>query len=125
MSGCNKCDDTGVVYEDGRELPCDCIIGETTFFMWASVIGPVTGEEIQRHFLRNSPEPIMVSGIPILATDLPGRREREIDLDLLEDEVRRLLSLLECREPSFNLWCEMMLRQLANIHALTSKALGK
>ena len=74
MSKCNKCNDTGVDETGNNDLPCDCPAGKTALFNIAGVQGPVTGEEMQKHFLNDSPEPIEIGEEDISASDLPGRK---------------------------------------------------
>ncbi|MEK7630172.1 MAG: hypothetical protein AAB432_02190 [Patescibacteria group bacterium] len=73
MPKCTECNGSGVIETGNNDLPCDCPAGDTAMFNEAGVIGPVTGAEIKRHFLNNSPEPIKVGNKPIDARDLPGR----------------------------------------------------
>ncbi|MDD2758566.1 MAG: hypothetical protein PHD72_04350 [Patescibacteria group bacterium] len=75
MPKCLKCNDIGLEDTGNNELPCDCPAGATALFNVAGVIGPVTGEEIRRHFLNGSPEPIHLGREPILASSLPGRKK--------------------------------------------------
>lgn len=70
---CKKCNDTGVIETGNNDLPCDCPAGATALFNEAGVDGPVTGDEIRRHFLNNSPEHIN-PGKTIPAWSLPGRK---------------------------------------------------
>jgi len=71
---CDKCNDTGVIDTGNNELPCDCPAGDQAMFNEAGVDGPVSGEEVRRHFLNSSPEPIETGGERISADDLPGRK---------------------------------------------------
>lgn len=71
MATCAKCNDTGSIDTGNNDLPCDCPAGDKALFNDAGVIGPITGAELKRHFLNNSPEPIRAARI--LASDLPGR----------------------------------------------------
>ena len=75
MPKCTKCNDTGVFETGNNDLPCDCPAGATALFNLAGVEGPVTGAEIQRHFLNGSPEPIRTGRDPIPASSLPGREK--------------------------------------------------
>lgn len=75
MSKCKRCDDTGVIETGNNDMPCTCPVGSTALFNQAGVEGPVTGAEIRRHFLNNSPDPIRTGRIPILASTLPGRQQ--------------------------------------------------
>lgn len=55
---CISCNDTGVIDTGNNELPCDqCPKGDTAKFNVAGVKGPITGAEVKRHYLNNSPEP--------------------------------------------------------------------
>lgn len=125
MPRCNRCGDSGVIETGNNDLPCDCPAGDVALFNQAGVVGPVTGAEIRRHFMNDSPEVIIIGAFAISASDLPGRRDRAIDLGELENEVRKLLLLLENPAPDFSLWSHLMLRRLANLHELTARALGK
>ncbi len=72
---CKKCGGTGVIETGNNDLPCDCPAGKTALFNQAGVVGPVTGEEVTKHFLNSSPDPIEPDGNSILlAENLPGRR---------------------------------------------------
>lgn len=75
MSTCSKCDDKGVIETGNNDLPCDCSTGQKALFNQAGIEGLVTGAEIQKHFLNNSPEPIMSGKNPIPATSLLGRKK--------------------------------------------------
>jgi hypothetical protein len=56
---CPKCNDTGVIETGNNDLPCDCPKGDTALFNSAWVKGgPITGAQLKRHFLNNSPERI-------------------------------------------------------------------
>ncbi|PIZ98913.1 MAG: hypothetical protein COX77_03115 [Candidatus Komeilibacteria bacterium CG_4_10_14_0_2_um_filter_37_10] len=70
---CNKCLGSGVIETGSNDLPCDCSKGNTALFNQAGVDGPVTGAEIKKHFLNNSPEPIKLDKKEISASSLPGR----------------------------------------------------
>lgn len=59
MAKCVKCGDTGVIETGNNDLPCDCPAGDTALFNTAGGDGPVTGKEMRRHFLNDSPEPIL------------------------------------------------------------------
>lgn len=72
---CKKCNDTGVEETGNNDLPCDCPAGRTARFNVAGVDGQVTGEEIERHFLNNSPQPIKTGRTSVLASRLPGRKK--------------------------------------------------
>lgn len=124
MSKCGKCNDTGVIETGNNDLPCDCPAGSTALFNEAGVEGPVTGEEIRRHFLNNSPEPIKTGGNPIPASSLPGR-EKGINLDELQLETEKLLSLLKDRQPGMVGWNMFLRERLQKLHHITSKALNK
>jgi hypothetical protein len=60
MAKCQKCGDTGVIETGNNDLPCGCPAGDTALFNEAGVRGPVTGLEIRKHFLNDSPEPIAI-----------------------------------------------------------------
>lgn len=72
---CDGCSDTGVVETGSNDMPCPCKRGMRTRFIIAGVEGEVSGEEVIRHFLRSSPQPIccVLPLHPIHAMDLPGR----------------------------------------------------
>ena len=72
---CNKCKDTGVFETGSNDLPCDCEAGDKALFNDCEVEGgPITGAEMRRHFLNNSPEPLHgTENEPIYAGMLPGR----------------------------------------------------
>lgn len=56
---CPKCNDTGVIETGNNDLPCSCEKGDLALFNNAHVKGgPITGAQVKRHFLNNSPEPI-------------------------------------------------------------------
>ena len=79
MSECKTCNDTGIEETGNNDLPCDdCPKGATALFNEAGVDGPVTGEEIRRHFQNGSPEPIQLGREPIRASDLPGRKKQRL-----------------------------------------------
>ena len=66
MFRCQKCNDTGSIDTGNNDLPCDCPAGDTALFNTCGVIGPVSGSQVKRHFLNNSPDPIRTGpdGIP-------------------------------------------------------------
>ncbi len=71
---CPKCNGTGVYETGNNDLPCDCPAGATALFNVAGVHGPVTGDEMRRHFLNGSPQPLTGSvNNPVRADTLPGR----------------------------------------------------
>jgi hypothetical protein len=75
MPKCTICNDTGVFETGNNDLPCDCPAGATALFNQAGVDGPITGEQVRRHFLNGSPEPIRIDcRTPIQASDLPKRQ---------------------------------------------------
>lgn len=74
MPKCTNCNDTGVIETGNNDLPCDCPAGATALFNQAGVEGPVTGEEVRRYFLNDSPEPVETGRNPIPASSLPGRQ---------------------------------------------------
>ena len=69
---CLKCNDTGIIETGNNDLPCDCPAGESALFSVAGVVGAVTGAEMRRHFLNDSPEPIVPGPKNFLASNLPG-----------------------------------------------------
>ena len=73
MAKCLRCNGTGVEETGNNDLPCDCPAGDKSLFNIAGVEGSVTGAEVKRHFLNNSPLPIEVGTEPFLASTLPGR----------------------------------------------------
>ena len=74
MPTCQKCNNTGEIETGNNDLPCDCPSGAAVLFNQAGVTGSVTGGEIRRHFLNDSPEPIKLGKDPIPASSLPGRK---------------------------------------------------
>lgn len=52
-------------------------------------------------------------------------KKRGINLDELQQEVEKLLSLLRDRQPGLMCWNEFLHERIKNLHALTSQALGK
>ena len=74
IMNCKDCNDTGVIDTGNNDLPCRCEKGKTALFNIAGVVGTVTGSEMQRHFLNQSPEPIRPGKTRILASELPGRK---------------------------------------------------
>jgi len=52
-------------------------------------------------------------------------KEKGINLDKLQGEAEKLLSLLKDRQPGLMAWNEFMKERLEAIHKLTSKALDK
>jgi hypothetical protein len=61
-ANCKKCNDTGVIDTGNNDLPCDCPAGETTKFNVCGA-GEVTGAEVKKHYLNDSPYPL--SGPPL------------------------------------------------------------
>lgn len=61
----------------------------------------------------------------IMSTTSTNDTKKGINLDELQGEVEKLLALLKDREPGYMGWCMFMNERLTNLHALTSKALGK
>lgn len=56
---CPKCNDTGIIETGNNDFPCDCPKGDVALFNNAMVLGgSITGTQVRRHFLNNSPEPI-------------------------------------------------------------------
>jgi hypothetical protein len=51
--------------------------------------------------------------------------EKGVDLDNLQTEVEKLLSLLKHREPGLMSWNMFLLERFRNLHKITSQALGK
>ncbi len=74
MPKCTECNDTGVIETGNNDLPCECPAGANAKFNVAGVTGPVTGDEVRRHFLNGLPEPIEPGSEPISADNLPGRK---------------------------------------------------
>ncbi len=74
MATCKKCNDTGVDVTGNNDLPCDCPAGETALFTVTGVDGQVTGKEVKKHFLNNSPDPLYPWKQKIQAESLPGRK---------------------------------------------------
>lgn len=72
MEKCNKCNNTGIIETGNNDLPCDCEFGDKAMFNRAGITGPITGAEIKKHFLNNSPEPISIHGEKY-ASELPRR----------------------------------------------------
>ena len=69
---CSYCNDTGVIETGNNDLPCDCKMGDKALFNDAQVVGgSVTGAEVKRHFLNNSPEKIEKT---IHISEIPGRK---------------------------------------------------
>lgn len=85
MSKCCECGDTGIIDNGNNALPCDCRAGDKALFRLAGVEGAVTGAEIKRHFLNNSPEPIERGPGNMKAEDLPGRKKKVPALKLVKD----------------------------------------
>jgi hypothetical protein len=74
MPNCKECNDTGVIETGNNDLPCGCPAGATALFNTTGVAGPVTGAELRRHFLNDSPEPIRTHPLrPTPASSIPGR----------------------------------------------------
>jgi hypothetical protein len=68
---CNQCNDTGVIETGNNDLPCDCPMGDKASFNSGWVRGgSITGAEVKKHFLNNSPEKIEKV---IHRSQLPGR----------------------------------------------------
>ncbi len=78
MMSCPACRDSGIIETGNNDLPCDCPAGRTALFNQAGVRGLITGEEMRRHFMNGSPEPIRTGKRPISASDLPERKSRDI-----------------------------------------------
>lgn len=73
MSTCTQCNDTGVIETGNNDLPCDCEAGASAVFN-IGLDAPVTGAQVRRHFLNNSPEPIRLHGTRI-CTQCFGTKE--------------------------------------------------
>jgi hypothetical protein len=59
MPKCSKCGDSGVIETGNNDLPCSCEAGDKALFNDAHVKGgSITGAQVKRHFLNNSPEKI-------------------------------------------------------------------
>lgn len=69
---CQICNGTGVIATGNNDIPCDCPAGDIALFNRANVDGKITGAEFRRHFLNNSPWPIIIKGLGC-ASILPGR----------------------------------------------------
>ena len=52
-------------------------------------------------------------------------KQKAINLDDLEEEAKKLLSLLENRQPGLMTWNGFMRERVESLHKLTSQALGK
>ena len=73
---CPKCKNIGIIEAGDNDLPCDCPAGDAALFNEAGIDGLVTGAEVKRHFLNNSPEPIKGDlNSPVPASSLPGRQK--------------------------------------------------
>ena len=55
---CDVCKDTGVIETGNNDLPCTCEFGKIASFNVGFAGGPVTGQEVLKHFLNHSPEPL-------------------------------------------------------------------
>jgi hypothetical protein len=75
LNFCGECGDTGAIKTGNNCLPCSCPAGDRAFFNQAGVIGEITGAEMKRHFLKDSPEPILIGEEDIDARGLPGRKK--------------------------------------------------
>ena len=71
---CRICKDKGFLDKGKDDFPCYCEAGQTALFYHEGVEGKITGAEVRRHFLWNSPEPIKTNKRPIPASSLPSRR---------------------------------------------------
>ncbi len=118
MALCKKCNGTGVIETGNNDLPCDCSAGETALFNNADVKGSITGAELRRHFLNNSPEPIAVGRERISASSLPGRK-LDVYLDELQGEMKKLEAFLNDRHPGLITWRKALYESISNIHSLT------
>jgi hypothetical protein len=75
--GCSKCNGTGSIETGNNDLPCDCRAGNSSQFNVAGVKGTVTGAEVKRHFLKDSPHRLPRKKGNLNAEDLPGRNDNE------------------------------------------------
>ncbi|MFA6588303.1 MAG: hypothetical protein WCT08_04485 [Patescibacteria group bacterium] len=91
MPKCSECKDTGVIETGNNSLPCNCEAGEVALFNVAWVDGPVTGQEMRRHFLNPCPEPISAAATKIPASDLPGRRRLKPFHESIVDVIQNAL----------------------------------
>jgi hypothetical protein len=57
-SQCDKCHGSGVWETGNNDIPCSCPAGKKALFNVAGIEGIVTGEEMERHLLNDSPEPL-------------------------------------------------------------------
>lgn len=57
---CLRCKDIGVIDTGNNDLPCNCAAGDTAKFNVAGVKGPITGAEVKRHHLNDSPVPLAI-----------------------------------------------------------------
>ena len=73
---CSICNDTGIDTTGNNDLPCSYPASNAVMFHIAGVKGDVSGTEVKRHFLNDSPESIEVGTInnPFMAKDIPGRQ---------------------------------------------------
>jgi hypothetical protein len=71
MAKCTICNDTGIEETGNNDLPCDCPAGDTAMFNQAGVDGLITGKQVKRHFLNNSPDPIRIGRNNISASSIP------------------------------------------------------
>lgn len=66
-------------------------------------------------------------GVPAILLEQKNfeREKKSINLDDLQQEVEKLLSLLTVREFGLMTWHEFVRERLDNLHKITSQALGK
>jgi CheY-like chemotaxis protein len=89
---CPECNGTGTIDTGNNDLPCDCPAGDTALFNDAFVEGgPITGAEMKRHFLNDSPEPIEGT---VRVENIPGRQGRVLVVDDDETNVIRITQYL-------------------------------
>jgi len=58
-------------------------------------------------------------------TVMDENKNNGVNLDELQQEVEKLLALLNDRQPGLMTWNEFMWERLQNLHKLTSQGLGK
>ena len=74
MTTCVFCGGSGIAKAEDDELPCACPAGDTVLFTNWNVEGDVTGAEMRRHFMADSPELIRSAAQKLRAWDLPNRQ---------------------------------------------------
>lgn len=97
---CEECKDTGVLVTGNNDLPCHCEAGDKHLFNSAWVSGgQITGAQMKRHFLNDSPEPITH---PIDISELPLDAEKvKNDLRVMMDFVHEIALLSAESLPKF------------------------